>query len=86
MLFRSIDDIMEIVRKVRDAGVTILMIEHVMRFLVTLSDRIIIMHHGKNIYDGKPSELASDKTVVDVYLGEGASELIADALGDAGDE
>ena len=44
------------------------------------------MHHGKNIYDGKPSELASDKTVVDVYLGEGASELIADALGDAGDE
>ena len=46
----------------------------------------IEMHHGKNIYDGKPSELASDKTVVDVYLGEGASELIADALGDAGDE
>ena len=82
----EIDDIMEIVRKVRDAGVTILMIEHVMRFLVTLSDRVIIMHHGKNIYDGKPSELASDKTVVDVYLGEGASELIADALGDAGDE
>ena len=81
----AIDDIMTIVRKVSEAGVTILLIEHVMRFLVALSDRVIIMHHGQNIYDGLPSGLASDKTVVDVYLGEGASELISDALEKATD-
>ena len=77
----EVEDIMEIVRKVSKSGVTILMIEHVMRFLVSLSDRVIIMHHGQNIYEGEPGDLASDKTVVDVYLGEGASELISDALG-----
>ena len=77
---QEIDDIMLIVRKVNEAGVTILLIEHVMRFLVALSDTVIIMHRGQNIYEGPPSELASDKVVVDVYLGEGASELISDAL------
>ena len=82
----EVEDIMEIVRKVSKSGVTILMIEHVMRFLVSLSDRVIIMHHGQNIYEGEPGDLASDKTVVDVYLGEGASELISDALGTGGNE
>ena len=77
---QEINDIMEIVRKVNQAGVTILLIEHVMRFLVALSDRIIIMHRGQNIYEGLPDGLASDKMVVDVYLGEGASELMSDAL------
>ena len=77
---QEIDDIMEIVRKVSEAGVTILLIEHVMRFLVALSDRVIIMHQGENIYDGLPKGLASDSVVVDVYLGDGASELISDAL------
>ena len=82
----EVEDIMEIVRKVSKSGVTILMIEHVMRFLVSLSDRVIIMHHGQNIYEGEPGDLASDKTVVDVYLGEGASELISDALGTGSNE
>jgi len=77
---QEINDIMEIVRKVNQAGVTILLIEHVMRFLVALSDRVIIMHRGQNIYEGLPDGLASDKMVVDVYLGEGASELMSDAL------
>lgn len=80
---QEVDDIMAIVRKVSETGVTVLLIEHVMRFLVALSDRVIVMHHGENIFEGEPSSLASDKTVVDVYLGEGASDLIADALGEA---
>jgi len=49
------------------------LIEHVMRFLIALSDRVLIMHHGEKIYEGSAEGLARDRTVVEVYLGEGAS-------------
>ena len=69
----EIDDVMKVVERVRSAGVTIVLIEHVMRFLVALSDRVMIMHHGEKIYEGSSEGLVRDKTVVEVYLGEGAS-------------
>jgi ABC-type multidrug transport system ATPase subunit len=52
---------------------TIILIEHVMRFLVGLSDEVMIMNHGEKLYEGLPEKMAEDKTVVDVYLGEGTS-------------
>ena len=61
-------------------GVTIILIEHVMRFLVALADRVMILHHGEQIYDGSAAGLVEDKTVVDVYLGEGASARLAALL------
>ena len=79
----EIDEIVEIVRRIRQSGVTIILIEHVMRFLVTLSDRILIMHHGEKIYEGSAEGLARDKTVVDVYLGEGASGRLEHILKEA---
>ena len=79
----EIDEIMEIVGRIRQSGVTIILIEHVMRFLVTLSDRILIMHHGEKIYEGSAEGLARDKTVVDVYLGEGASGRLEHILEEA---
>ena len=79
----EIDEIMEIVGRIRQSGVTIILIEHVMRFLVTLSDRIIIMHHGEKIYEGSAEGLVKDKTVVDVYLGEGASGRLEHILQEA---
>ena len=51
-----------------------------MRFLVALSDRVMILHHGERIYEGAPSGLVEDRTVVDVYLGEGASARLAALL------
>ena len=66
----------EVVERVRSRGVTIVLIEHVMRFLTRLSSRVMIMHHGEKIYEGPPEGLASDAKVVDVYLGDGASSRL----------
>lgn len=74
------NQIMETVRKIAATGVTIILIEHVMRFLVALADRVMILHHGEQIYDGSAAGLVEDKTVVDVYLGEGASARLAALL------
>ncbi|WP_119391740.1 ABC transporter ATP-binding protein [Taklimakanibacter lacteus] len=73
---KEIDRVMQAVRAIKAAGITIILIEHVMRFLVQLSDRVMIMHHGEKIFEGLPGNLVNDKTVVDVYLGQGASERL----------
>lgn len=73
---KEIDHMLTVVRKIAATGVTIILIEHVMRFLVQLSDRVMIMHHGERIFEGRPDQLANDATVVDVYLGEGASRRL----------
>jgi branched-chain amino acid transport system ATP-binding protein len=61
---------MELVNKIRDKGITIVMIEHVMKAIMNVCDRIIVLHHGKKIAEGTPQEIASSQTVVEVYLGE----------------
>ncbi|MBE2275191.1 MAG: ABC transporter ATP-binding protein [Rhodobacteraceae bacterium] len=76
----EIDRMMDAVRAVAAQGVTIILIEHVMRFLVALSDRVMILHHGAKIFDGPPEGLVRDQKVVDVYLGEGASQRLAALL------
>jgi branched-chain amino acid transport system ATP-binding protein len=61
---------MELVTELRDKGITIFMIEHVMKVIMGICDRIMVLHHGEKIADGKPKEIAANKTVVEVYLGE----------------
>jgi branched-chain amino acid transport system ATP-binding protein len=73
---KEIDRVMQAVRTIKASGVTIILIEHVMRFLVQLSDRVMIMHHGEKIFEGLPYNLVNDRTVVDVYLGQGASDRL----------
>jgi branched-chain amino acid transport system ATP-binding protein len=73
---KETDHFMDVVRAIAASGVTIILIEHVMRFLVQLSSRVMIMHHGERIYEGSPRGLTSDRTVIDVYLGEGASQRL----------
>lgn len=74
------DRMMAAVRAIAAQGVTIILIEHVMRFLVALSDRVMILHHGEKIFEGPPEGLVRDRKVVDVYLGEGASQRLAAML------
>jgi branched-chain amino acid transport system ATP-binding protein len=77
----EIDDILGIVERVRqNRSLTIIIIEHVMRFLVALSSRVMIMHHGEKIYEGSTEGLARDTTVVEVYLGKGASKRLGRIL------
>ena len=67
----EIDHIITLVTRLRDNGLTVVLIEHVMRFLLALSSRVIIMHHGKQIFEGLPHQVAEDETVVETYLGKG---------------
>ena len=76
----EIDRMMEIVLGLRRQGVTIILIEHVMRFLVQLSDRVLIMHHGESIYEGSPQGLTRDERVIEVYLGEGMARRLGAAM------
>jgi branched-chain amino acid transport system ATP-binding protein len=61
---------MELVGRIRGRGITILMIEHVMKAIMSVCGRIMVLHHGEKIADGTPQEIATSKKVVEVYLGE----------------
>jgi len=61
---------MELVARIRDSGITIFMIEHVMKAIMNVCDRIMVLHHGERIAEGTPEEIAASKTVIEVYLGE----------------
>lgn len=80
----EIDQVMEIVRGLMKEGITIILIEHVMRFLLELSTRVLIMHHGENIYEGAPDQLLADERVVEVYLGEGTAKRLRHLMGQEG--
>jgi branched-chain amino acid transport system ATP-binding protein len=63
---------MELVTRIRDKGITIIMIEHVMKAIMSVCERIIVLHHGQKIAEGTPQEIAASKEVIKVYLGEKA--------------
>jgi branched-chain amino acid transport system ATP-binding protein len=66
----EIEEFLRSLREIRQRGVTMLVIEHVMAAVMNLSDRLVILHHGQKIAEGPPREMASDATVIKAYLGE----------------
>ncbi len=60
-----------LIRKIRDNGAALLIIEHDMRFVMEISDRIVVLNYGKKISEGAPEVVRKDKKVIDAYLGEG---------------
>ena len=65
----EVNQAVELVRKIRDRRITILMIEHVMKAIMGISDRVVALHFGKKIAEGTPQQVADDQTVLEVYLG-----------------
>ena len=61
---------MELVAKIRDKGITIFMIEHVMKAIMGICDRLIVLHHGEKIAEGTPQQITNNQTVIEVYLGK----------------
>ena len=65
----EISGLMELVGKIRQSGITICLIEHKMRMVMSISDRIIVLSYGKKIAEGTPKEVASNGEVIRAYLG-----------------
>jgi branched-chain amino acid transport system ATP-binding protein len=66
---RELQQAMNLLGKLRDSGLTILMIEHVMEAIMAVCDRIVVFHFGRKIAEGLPAAIVSDSTVRSVYLG-----------------
>ena len=69
----ELEDTLELIRKIRDSGVTIIVVEHIMRAIMQISERIIVLDHGVLIASGTPVEVANNPVVIESYLGKETS-------------
>jgi branched-chain amino acid transport system ATP-binding protein len=63
-------EILDLIRKIRDEGMTLVIVEHVMEAVMQISDRVVVLNSGKKIMEGTPKEVCSDREVIQAYLGE----------------
>ena len=68
----EINEIVGVIRAIRDSGVTVLLIEHVMQAVMSLSDDVYVLNQGRVIAHGTPREIAANREVIEAYLGRGA--------------
>jgi branched-chain amino acid transport system ATP-binding protein len=73
----EVRDMIPVVRSLRDEGVTLLIVEHVMQAVMQLCDRVNVLAQGRIIAEGAPAEVARNPAVVEAYLGHGAAQRMA---------
>ncbi|MDR0840816.1 MAG: ABC transporter ATP-binding protein [Christensenellaceae bacterium] len=66
--------LMRLIGKIRDQGITVLLVEHNMRLVMEISDRILVLDHGEMIAEGSPDEISMNPQVIEAYLGKGVEE------------
>ncbi len=66
----EVSEAMTLVKQIEKRGIAIVMIEHVMKAIMNICDRVIVLNQGMKIAEGTPEEIAGNKTVIEVYLGE----------------
>jgi len=77
MNYKEVSEIMDIILKIKDMGITVLLIEHQMMLVMGISDKVVVLDHGVKIAEGKPEEIKNNEKVIDAYLGKEEAETYA---------
>jgi branched-chain amino acid transport system ATP-binding protein len=70
----EIDGALRLIRQIAERGITILIIEHLMKVVMSLAERVLVLHHGQLIAEGSPTEIIRNSKVVEAYLGQKFAE------------
>ena len=66
----EIAEFLDLIRKIHDSGVTLVIVEHVLKALMSIASRVVVLHLGRKIAEGKPEDVVRMREVIKVYLGE----------------
>lgn len=66
----EMEDAIRLIKRIRDSGITLIVVEHVMKVIMGISDRVIVLNVGEKIAEGTPQEVASNRQVIEAYLGK----------------